>query len=139
MAMLRVETEELRTRSIPWYVQRKLRRHKRGGHTGVIMYTILRVPLLNTLSRYWRAVAIVKDGRNICVSGPHSPGSKWVMLAPGRHDLEFAVMSHRDEVVFSRSFELRSGDVIVAGCRSSYSYLPSAKNPPPEKWSIGVF
>jgi hypothetical protein len=135
---LRRTVEELSMDRIPWATRWRLSRHRRRHGTGLLMYTIFRVAPRMTMSRYWRVVFILEGKSTLCSSSPVSPGSKWVSLAPGKHRLEFVVSASSTDIAFVREFRLTAGQIIVAGCRPSYSFRPFNRNPPPERWYVTV-
>jgi hypothetical protein len=135
---LRHTVDELSVDRIPWATRWRLSRHRRKHDTGLLMYTIFRVAPRMTMSRYWRVVLIVDGKTMLCSSSPVSPGSKWRPLAAGSHRLEFVVSTSSTDIAFVRGFHLTAGQIIVAGCRPSYSFRPFNRNPPPERWYVTV-
>ena len=122
--------------SIPWRVRRKLRRIRRDGKGGMLAYFqipggVRGVPWIK------RVVVIVENWKIIFSAQAGLQFPKWVDLRSGSHVLKFAVggWGHVD---FTRSVTLGSGEILIVGCRTTFSARPRPKNPPLNWWYLGV-
>jgi hypothetical protein len=124
-------------RKIPRFARRKLKRARRTASTGLLAYAL--IPGGSQPPPWISRFVFIREGKNSLFSaGPGlRQGRKWVDLPPGLHQLTFAVGGF-GEVEFTREFRLEPGKILIAGCRTTYSRLPRAKNPPPNRWYIGV-
>lgn len=140
MEKLHVEVEELHWDRIPRITRWRINRWRKRHETGLLMFTISRAPVRHSASRYWRQNEVSENGRILTQSDTQWPFSRFRRLSPGRHRLDFVTADMKArEAKFSREVDLGQGQILVVGCRPSYSYRPFNKNPPPERWYLGVF
>jgi hypothetical protein len=124
-------------RAIPFWARRKLRRARREGRTGMVAYT--RIAGGARGMPWMTRVVSVREGRDRLFYGwPKAfQLAKWIDLVPGEHRLKFGVAGY-GEVVFERTVVLARHDVLIAGCRTSYTRLPRKENRPPNRWYLGI-
>lgn len=137
---LRAEVAELRWDRIPRVTRWRLNRWRRRRRTGLLMFTISRAPVRHSASRYVRLNEVSENGQALAQSDTQWPFSRFRHLSPGRHGLDFVTADMKGrEARFRREVDLALGEILVVGCRPSYSYRPFDRNPPPERWYLGVF
>jgi hypothetical protein len=123
-------------RKLPWRARRKLRKVRQENRTGMLAYS--QIPG-GSRAAPWitRIVAISEGGSRLFFGRPGLQTPQWVDLSPGNHFLKFSVGGWA-EVDFARTISLNTGDILIAGCKTTYTRNPFNKNPPPNKWYIGV-
>ena len=124
-------------RNIPRFARRMLKRARREGRTGLLAYAL--IPGGSTPPPWMWRLVFVRQGQEVLFSaGPGlRQGRKWVDLSPGIHRLTFSVGGF-GEVEFTKDFRLDPGQVLIAGCRTTYSRLPGGKHRKPNRWYTGV-
>ncbi|MEV6714580.1 hypothetical protein AB0M48_21390 [Lentzea sp. NPDC051208] len=138
MGELEIEVEDLHWGRIPYFTRYRINRRRKRRETGLLMFTTSRTSVRHTASRYFRINQVRENGEVLAESDSQLPFSKFRRLSPGVHQLVLCSGTLTKEVSVSREVELKPGQLLVVGCRPSYSYRPFNKNPPPDRWSIGV-
>jgi hypothetical protein len=136
---LRIEADDLHWGRIPRITRYRINRRRKRRETGLLMFTISRTSVRHTASRYFRINQVLENGEVLAESDSQWPFSRFRRLSPGLHHLVLCSGTLTKEVKISRDVQLKPGQLLVVGCRPSYSYRPFNKNPPPDRWSIGVF
>ena len=123
-------------REISWLARRKLRQIRREGKGGMLAYS--KIPGGNRAAPWVkRVVVIVENGKTLFSASPGFQFPKWVDLRPGGHEIRFSVGGW-GQVDFTRSISLRDGEILIVGCKTTYSRSPRPKNPRPNQWYVGV-
>lgn len=78
-------------RRIPWRVKRRLRRQRRRGATGILLYADIREPVRSPVYKLG-IVVLRKDGAELCNASRSGRRLRWVELKPGKHEVEFMVI-----------------------------------------------
>ena len=132
------EVVSVNERQIPWGARRKLRAARRAGWTGIVAFT--QIPGRSAGgSRYRRVVLIREAADTLFYAHPGWQPSKWIDLSPGEHRLGFHVGGgFRAGCVFERTVRVERGEILIVGCRTTYSLKPFDKNPRPNRWYLGV-
>lgn len=123
-------------RAIPWLARRKLKRGRREARTGVVAYSLIPGGM-RALPWMARVVTIFEGRTMLYYADKVSQFPTWIDLAPGSHRLMFSVSGYSG-VDFVRTVVLARNDVLIAGCRTSYTRLPRKENRPPNKWYLGI-
>lgn len=139
MGELRVEVDDLRWDRIPRVTRYRVNRRRRRHETGLLMFTVSRTSVRHTASRYFRVNRVLEDGEVLAESDSQWPFSRFRPLSPGVHHLVLCSGTLTREVEVRRDVVLEPGRLLVVGCRPAYSYRPFNRNPPPDRWSIGLF
>ncbi|WP_236789385.1 hypothetical protein [Amycolatopsis sp. GM8] len=129
------EVRQATDATLGWLARRKVRRAQREGRTGLLAFT--RIPAGTRSIRYKRYV-LIKEGRRCIFAG--QPGiqiPRWVDLPPGGHELTFSVSGGGD-ISFTRHYTLNAGDILIAGCHTTYSIKLFDENRRPNYWYIGI-
>ena len=139
MGEIEIEVEDLHWRRIPYITRYRINRRRKRRETGLLMFTISRTSVRHTASRYFRINQVMENGEVLAESDSQLPFSRFRRLSPGMHQLVLCSATLTKEVQVGCEVEVKPGQLLVVGCRPSCSYRPFNKNPPPDRWSFGVF
>ena len=123
---------------LPWLVRRKLRRAKKKGLTGVLVYGVIRTPVRGVTFQPPGVSVLDETGRLLGLCTPQSKLPKWFDLPPGPHRLKFLAGQPKSSSSFYRDVDLHSGEVVVAVCEPVQPWVFYAHTPSMDRWYIGI-
>jgi hypothetical protein len=139
-AMDKCEVYPLDVRKLRRSARRKLKQAQREGRTGLLAWAVI-FSNPRSINRYKRVIMVHEGGREIFAALPGGlKHTKLIDLSPGEHELKFTVakVGGLKSVSFSKRFSLSRGEIIVAGCRATHSFVPFSRNQRPNQWYIGT-
>lgn len=127
------------SKRIPLLVRWRLRKAKKAGRTGVLLFAEIREPV-RSLTFKAGITSLWEGDKELCARSRDAKTPKFVELAPGPHHIEFKVIRLRssNSTSFQQVVDLQEGDVLVALCDPVQAHVFYRRSPEVDSWVIGV-
>ncbi|MEU6355918.1 hypothetical protein ABZ896_42515 [Streptomyces sp. NPDC047072] len=125
---------------LPLLVRWCLKRARRKGRTGVLVFAEIREPV-RSLTHKAGIVSVREEGVELCSRDRGAKTPRFIELPPGPHRLEFGVtrMKASGSTSFLQVVDLKEGETLVALCDPVQSNVFYRRSPDVDSWVIGVF